>query len=478
MNNNENRIIGYDPKTGNPIYAHNNYNPNITQNSNYQRQNQNPNVWQNNSNTNNNTQSMKNYVAQNQQFVSHQSVNYNNQPNYNNQSNYNNSNVYNRQQPYNAQGGYGANPNMYNNGNWNNRPVQNVPKKGKISLVKLGATLFAVFIVVVVVLLLVFRNSDGDYYFSNDDYSDFSSNDSNGRSNTGQKRTAIVDDNVYYNKSIGGITDAKKLVVDDSVNQKNSCPSDIVALENEMINKYNIMAVNLCEMDYEFAKGLDEEVFAKLYSEYPEARQFLTNLSLSNLNEKMDDRMIAAFMPVFVFALSDSADSYPAVIKTQVLLMGRYFLDKDYLERSIRTSIETHHFPPNSNIYAPVAHELGHYISFIALLKHYNVSSIFILNASNEDKLIKIMEDFNKGSYSLDIITEAYNRYKKEKGTDLSFDGWRGTISGYALAKDDKGEYIYDETIAESFHDVFVNGDNACDASKYVIKVLKERLRG
>ena len=58
----------------------------------------------------------------------------------------------------------------------------------------------------------------------------------------------------------------------------------------------------------------------------------------------------------------------------------------------------------------------------------------------------------------------------------MTMDEWRGTISKYALAKDNSGNYIYDETIAESFHDVYLNGDNAKDASKYVIKVLKSKL--
>ena len=44
------------------------------------------------------------------------------------------------------------------------------------------------------------------------------------------------------------------------------------------------------------------------------------------------------------------------------------------------------------------------------------------------------------------------------------------------IAKDNDGEYIYDETIAEAFHDTYLNKDNAIDASKYIIKVLKKYL--
>ena len=58
----------------------------------------------------------------------------------------------------------------------------------------------------------------------------------------------------------------------------------------------------------------------------------------------------------------------------------------------------------------------------------------------------------------------------------IGFDEWRATISKYAVTKDNSGKYLYDETIAESFHDVYVNGDNAVDASKYIVAVLKSRL--
>ena len=57
-----------------------------------------------------------------------------------------------------------------------------------------------------------------------------------------------------------------------------------------------------------------------------------------------------------------------------------------------------------------------------------------------------------------------------------SFDDFRSSISGYAMAKDNSGNYIYDETIAEAFHDVYINGDLAKPASNYIVKVLISKL--
>ena len=103
---------------------------------------------------------------------------------------------------------------------------------------------------------------------------------------------------------------------------------------------------------------------------------------------------------------------------------------------------------------------------------------ILLLDDQNVDAFYSLYNDFGKGDFSLSMIKEAYENYKKDTNTTLSFDDWRGTISQYALAKDNDGNYIYDETVAESFHDVYLNGDKAADASKYVIAVLKKKLEG
>ena len=76
------------------------------------------------------------------------------------------------------------------------------------------------------------------------------------------------------------------------------------------------------------------------------------------------------------------------------------------------------------------------------------------------------------------MIETAYKKCQSETGLTTPIDEWRATISGYAVAKDNEGEYIYDETIAEAFHDVYLNGDNAVSASKYITNELKRRLGG
>lgn len=335
-------------------------------------------------------------------------------------------------------------------------------------------------VIIVLLMALIFGNSGTDYYFSDDGYSEENDNTTIDRTNPsttkkGKNSTIIISDNVYNGITISGVEDANELITKDSIDQKKNCPKEILQVENEIIEKYGITAVNLCEMDVEFAREL-QSVFEVIYNEYPAARGHITNLTLRNTSMLSEAGVIAAFMPIFNFATSNSSTTYPWVIKTQILLSSSYFLNKKKLEASVNDGSASGHFPPNATLYSPVAHELGHYISFLAMLNNYNVNSILLIDSNNANTLYDVYKDFAQGHYSLEILKEAYNVYKVNAREVLDFDEWRGTISKYALAKNNSGEYIYDETIAEAFHDVYLNKENAKDASKYIVSILKKKL--
>lgn len=366
--------------------------------------------------------------------------------------------------------------NINNQGNINNQLLYNVNKKQSIKMVFVGLGSGIGVLIVVFVCLLMFNRSN--FYFSNETYDNNEIVDNDEATTTKKKSkysTVIITDNTYSGVKINNNYDAIELITKDSTDQKSSCPSDIIAIEEQIIEDYGITAVNLCEMDVDFANEI-ANVFGKIYEEYPSIRGYLTNLSL--INASMSQGYIAAFMPIFNFATSDTSSGYPWVIKTQVLLNTTYFLNIARLEASVTDGSISRHFPPNATVYSPVAHELGHYLSFLAMMQYYDVDSILLVDNSNIDALYKLYEDFAKGDFSLSIINEAYNNYKEDTNTTLSIDEWRATISNYAVAKDNSGNYIYDETIAEGFHDVYLNGVNAKDASKYVVAVLKKKLEG
>ena len=124
-----------------------------------------------------------------------------------------------------------------------------------------------------------------------------------------------------------------------------------------------------------------------------------------------------------------------------------------------------------------LVHEAGHFLTLVATMKKYGLKSLNFLEEKDVDKYIKVVEDWNGSVEPLSIAKEAYENYKKKYNDNISFDEFRATISGYAMQKDDSGKYIYHETIAEAFHDYYVNGNNAAKASIEIVNVLNARLK-
>lgn len=382
--------------------------------------------------------------------------------------NYNSSNNINYvQQPVNSM--------QYNNV-YNSAPTNNYDNKNNKKNIFIGVGVGIGVVLVCLLVTIIIKSSNNNYYFDTNSYENnevTTQNSGTSSPKRGKYTTAIIYDNTYSGVSISQDADAYKLIEQDSTSQKGNCPSEIKKIEDDIIKQYGITAVNLCEMDVNFAIEIGN-VIKKIYDEYPGARGYITNLTLANAS--MSDGYIAAFMPAFNFATSKTSSTYPWVIKTQVLLNTAYFLNKERLQASVTDGSNVGHFPPNATIYSPVAHEFGHYLSFLAMMKHHQLNSILLVDNNNVNAFYDIYSDFGKGDFSLKMINEAFDNYKRDTGTTMSLDEWRGTISKYALAKDNNGNYIWDETIAESFHDVYLNGNNAKDASKYIVNVLKSKL--
>lgn len=333
-------------------------------------------------------------------------------------------------------------------------------------------------ILISVMILCFFKLNNNNYYFNNEigkvqeSKPDTIEQSQQITKVTGKYETDIVTNNTYEKVSLENFEDVKKLIRKDSVDQKKSnYPKEILKIEDDIIGKYSITAVNLKEMDTQFAKEL-EDVINEIYTYFPTTKGYLTNLTLTNLDTSQA-KVIALFMPVFPFASSNTETTLPWGIKTQIQLNAKYFLNPDSMTAAINASSKAGHFPKNATKYSSVAHELGHYLSFIALLKQENIDSIMLLDEQNQEKFFNMIEDWGEGTFSKKILNEAYTSYVKDNG-DIDFDEWRGQISKYALAKNESGNYIYDETVAEAFHDFYLNKQNANNVSKYIVRVLKK----
>ncbi len=293
-------------------------------------------------------------------------------------------------------------------------------------------------------------------------------------SKRGSGQTIINVESRMFNKQINSSNDVLTYIKQDSQTKKASCPSEIKSIEEKIQNEFGITAVNLCEIDVNFAKGLYEGV-KWAYAQFPGIRGKLTNLTIANMDSS---GTIAYFRPIFdfVYSGSDANTSNKIGLKMTIAVNSAYYLNENKFSQIVQDNSAAGHFPPNATQYSPLVHEFGHYASYIAMMKMKGVSSILLFDASNEDIIMDLAEDFAEGATSKKLIEEAYNQYLRDGNTKIGFDAWRATISKYAVYKDEQGDYIYDETIAEAVHDVYLNGNNAKPASKYIFNTVKKHV--
>ena len=321
------------------------------------------------------------------------------------------------------------------------------------------------------VLFQIKSNNDNKYYFSNN--ASIPEIDIK-KEAVGKYRTSVDYKTVYTKQNISSSRDAVALIKKDSNIQKEKCSNTNIAdLEKEIEKKYEVDAVNLCELDSETVKAI-ENVMDRIYTEFPKTRGFITNLSLVNSEDTTG--YIVAFMPSFAFASSDTISTYPTVKKTQVLFNASYFLNLSKLKMSIKNAARSGWFAENASVESLIAHEFGHYLSFLINMDEYNMDSILVIQQGKSSTYNKMLSNYNSGKNSQKIIKEAYDNYKKDSGSNISLIDFRKSISEYAVAVDNNGNYIYDETIAEAMDDYYSNGDSAKPASIYIINVLKSKL--
>ena len=209
--------------------------------------------------------------------------------------------------------------NMQNNTNNNRNNNTNIKNNLKMIIIIIIMIIIACGLVSVTIKIVKSLNTKENYHFEEETIGQGVHEEPEEKNDNkkGKYKTAIITDNVYSGISVNSIKDAEDLIVKDSVSQKQSDYSkEIISIENNIIDKYGITAVNLKEMEKEYAEEL-EKVVSKIYNDYPNARGYLTNLTLTNL-DMTQASVIAFFMPSFVFGMSDTSTTRPWVIKSQI----------------------------------------------------------------------------------------------------------------------------------------------------------------
>ena len=288
----------------------------------------------------------------------------------------------------------------------------------------------------------------------------------------GYRATLINTDNKYTNVVVDSRETAIEFIKKDLVNETWYCRRniDVSLIEKEIEENYKIPSVSLCDVDKDIAKNI-KKVIDRIYYLFPNITGYLTNITVTNASN--NEEYIAYFEPMYTFVNNNlDINEYNKVNKTQILLNSYYYLNKDILSKGIDKEL----YPKGASYDTLIAHELGHYISFVTLLKDRGISDVTFITKNNNYKYEEVKEVLNSGAYSKEIVEMAVDRYNEKYDKDIDKEEFIINISKYASQKDGNNNFNYDEVIAEAIYDYYLNNDTASSCSLEIVNILKERL--
>lgn len=294
----------------------------------------------------------------------------------------------------------------------------------------------------------------------------------------GYNTSIIKTENIYYQINIHSLDEAKAFIKKDLDSQSWKCSRNLETLQyqNRIENDYSIPAVSFCDMSYEEAEKVTN-VIDKMYSLFPKMKGALTNISITNATTNSE--YIARFQPMFQFVNpNEDMNSYNKINKTQILLNSYYFLNEKIMKNSVSSIVEENWYVKDATFESTIAHELGHYISFVILLRENGLENITFVTSENESKINDVLKQFDSGEFSKSILYQALNNYNNKYNSNLDLNSFALTISKYAGVKDKKDNLIADETIAEAIHDYYLHGYNCSNSSYEIVAIVKSRLDG
>ena len=292
----------------------------------------------------------------------------------------------------------------------------------------------------------------------------------------GYNTSLLKTDNKYSGEDIISYDDAIDFIKKDINDQYYYCFNDydVELLTKEIENDYFIPSVSFCDMSIDETKKI-QGVIDKMYSLFPNINGALTNITISNADTKSE--YIARFQPMYQFVnIDEDINFYNKVNKTQILINSYYFLNENIMSSSVQSIVGDNWYVEDATWESTIAHEFGHYISFVILLKKNNLNNITYVTKDNYNVIDNVITEFNSGSYSNILLSEALNNYNNIYGTNLSLYDFAISISMYAASLDSNGNLIADETIAEAIHDYYLHGNNMKSQSRAIIDVIYSKL--
>ena len=334
-------------------------------------------------------------------------------------------------------------------------------------LVLLGSLLAVSFIIFFVMLIIRGNDLFRPYFYLKKQVNNYF---------YGYNTTLMNTTNIYNQKNVESYEDAISFIKKDLTDQDVFCfnSTEVSILANKLEDEYLIPSVSLCDMSLDEANKI-KNVIDKIYSLFPNIKGSLTNITITN--NKPKDEYIARFQPLYQFInINEKIEVFNKVNKTQILLNSYYFLNEDNLNEPLSKVVGEDWYVKGATWESTIAHEFGHYVSFVTLLRKYNVENITFVTKDSYKEIDDILNEFNSGAHSDLLLKEALDNYNNKYNLSMTIDEFALTISKYAASKDKDGNIVADEVIAEAVHDYFIHGDNMKQTSREIINVLKSRL--
>lgn len=292
----------------------------------------------------------------------------------------------------------------------------------------------------------------------------------------GYNTSIIKTDNIYNKKDINNYEEAITFLKNDLDNQSWKCTNEIeiLQLQYEIETNNLIPVVNFCDISYDEVERITD-VINRMYLLFPGIKGALTNISITNATTNSE--YIARFQPMFQFVNpNENINDYNKINKTQILLNSYYFLNEEIMSNSVTSVVGEDWYIKDVSWESTIAHELGHYISFLIILRENGMENITFVTAENENKINELLTKFDSGNFSVSLLEQSLINYNIRYGTNLDLNSFALTISKYAGIKDENGILIADETIAEAIHDYYLHGNNCSKSSYEIVNVIKSRL--
>lgn len=289
--------------------------------------------------------------------------------------------------------------------------------------------------------------------------------------------TKIKHDQKYQ----GNVNDYKKAVslikqYGDMQRQTYNNPK-VNEIESRLQSKYDIAAVNLGEMDIETASEIEDAV-SYMFDTYPIMKGSLNTLSLANMSGRANNYIAVTQSVDFVVANEDS--DYPKAVKHEILLNANKWLNREGMLKMCQNHIDEGYWFKNATKPSKVVcHELGHQLLNVLRAREYgfyeyeNGKTVYLPCIVTEDNFDAYLDYYWSGTasnqtYEKELIANAYKEWLSS-GHSGSEEDFRCSISQYANGLQSDGGISYQETFAEAIADVYVNKDNASDASKCIV---------